>query len=198
MRRQGRSSVVTRSTLQSFDSEGEIDRKHSQSADLFPLLMRTVFIQSTLVVLLVTALAKLASAFGSAEVLTLPDPLLGWDNRSTLLAGALVESLVIAVLARRSAPSVKLCAIFALCLILLAFRFCRWLMNAPSPCPCMGNMYAIIRLTPRATDSIAKILLTYMLSGSSIFLLLAFSAGVRGKIVEHRLTPAANDPIGES
>ena len=52
------------------------------------------FITSVAVILLITGLAKLISAFGTSEILTLPDPILRLSFRNLMLAGGTFELFV--------------------------------------------------------------------------------------------------------
>ena len=64
--------------------------------------MKTFFIFSVVVILLLSAVAKLVSATGTAKILSRRDPLIGLSYRRVLLLGAVIESVtVVALLATR-------------------------------------------------------------------------------------------------
>jgi len=138
--------------------------------------MKSFFIYSVTVILLVTAAAKFVSASGTAPILMVPDPLLGLPNRQVLLLGAAIESIIIGVLLISRRPWVQLGLIAWLSLLFAIYRIGIWITNAPSTCPCLGTITQKLPISPLIVDRLIFFLFIYMLCGS---LLLLFTAGVQ-------------------
>jgi len=128
-------------------------------------------------VLIVTCLAKLLSAFGAADALTLPDVLFGWENRWVMLLAAFVEAFVVGILLSKLAPLMKLGSILWLSLNFAVYRICLWLIGVTTPCPCIGSTYGLIGLDSVTLDRVMGAMVLALLAGSLYFIVIHCRTG---------------------
>ena len=125
------------------------------------------------VLLLTTAIAKLISAFGTAAVLEIPDPILDISFRHLLWITGTSELLValFCIFGNRINFQAWLVAWFAT--NFLVYRIIFILAGYKKPCPCLGNITDVLHISPKIADTAMKIILAYLLIGSyaSLFLL---------------------------
>jgi hypothetical protein len=131
-----------------------------------------VFIGTALLLLAVTALAKILAATAEARILGQPDPLLGLIlmRQSMLLAAAL--EIVVVVLVWR-APTVLRRAGLLLWIgsVFLLYRIGLWWVGFEGSCRCLGNVGDVFGISAETADWIAKGILVYVLVGSAAILL---------------------------
>jgi len=112
-----------------------------------------VFIQTALLLLAVTALAKILAARAEARILGQPDPLLGLIlmRQSMLLAAAL--GVVVVVLVYR-APNVLRRAGLLLWIgsVFLVYRIGLWWVGFEGSCRCLGNMGDVFGISAENAD----------------------------------------------
>lgn len=135
-------------------------------AKVFTNYLYRGFLISAGAIFLVTGVAKIWSAFGSARILAEQDPLFGMHWGYLMLIAGISELLVagIAVFAKFSKPATVL--IVWLSTNLLAYRVGFWASGWRSPCSCLGNLTDAIHVSPQAADNFMKIVLAYLLIGS--------------------------------
>lgn len=118
------------------------------------------------VLLILTAVAKLASACGSAKILDRPDFILPMTNRWLLVFVAVLELAVAGICFSRKNLQFKAGAVAWLGSMFLIYRL--GFLWAPfyAPCKCLGYLTDAIHLTAEQTNTIASIILAYLLVGS--------------------------------
>jgi hypothetical protein len=128
------------------------------------------FVISAGIILLLTGLAKLISSFGNARILGLSDPVLNVSFRSEMLIVGIVELVVASVCVFTKLRKISVFLIAWLSTGFLLYRLGLWLIGWNQPCPCMGNLTDILRITPQIADLIMKSILVYLLAGSYLVL----------------------------
>ena len=126
----------------------------------------------SLLLLAVTALAKILAATGEARILAQPDPLLGLISmrQSMLLAAAL--EIVVVVLVWRAPTALRGAALLLwIGSVFLFYRMGLWWVGFEGSCRCLGNMGDVFGISPENADWIAKGILVYLLVGSIAILL---------------------------
>jgi uncharacterized membrane protein len=124
------------------------------------------FVFSAGFVLLLTGVAKVWSAFGSARILQNSDPILGLQfNHLMFVTGAL--EMVAAYLCLFS----KFCHLALILVAWLATNFVFYRLGLlwvgyHKPCPCLGNFTDALHISPQTADTAMKIILAYLLIGS--------------------------------
>lgn len=115
---------------------------------------------------MVTALLKVISATGRSQILEMPDPLFGLENRLVLYAVSVVELGVVMFLLFSRDKGLKPTLIAWLSSCFFTYHFGLALLHLEKPCPCLGNLTDALHVPARAADIIMKIILTYLLIGS--------------------------------
>ena len=133
--------------------------------------IQIAFVISVGVILAITALAKLISAYGAAQILDTPDPLIPISYRQLLWAGVALESIILAILVLGTRIRTKLGAIAWLSAVFAVYRGGVWLTATSAFCPCLGTITGALRLSPKTADMIMLGILCYMLAGSLLLLL---------------------------
>lgn len=116
--------------------------------------------------LLITAVAKLASSGGNAKLLDLSDAVLGIHFRYLFVIAGVLEMAValVCLFGENELRKAKLVA--WLSLILLTYRICLGLLGTSEVCGCLGTLTNAIYLSPSVADVLMKIILGYLLVGS--------------------------------
>jgi len=129
------------------------------------------FLQSAAAILLFTAIAKGASAFGKQSILDKVDPVF-WvlKNRELLLLVSILEIGVAALLLSRVSLSIRRGSLLWLCSNFLLYRLGLWITGAPPACKCMGELAERIGLSDSQASWIMLGVLGYLLVGSLICL----------------------------
>jgi len=142
------------------------------------------FARSSGFLLLMTGIAKLISAGGSAPVLKYLDPVFRLSFREIFIIVGIIEVLIalVCILSRQVQLCCKLVAWMASNFLL--YRFCLLWVGYVKPCNCLGSLTASIHLSERTADYLMKFILTYLLFGSYSFL---FS--LRKKAIQPPTTP---------
>jgi len=118
------------------------------------------------VLLLVTAVAKLASSAGQARILLERDPVTGFQFRALFRVVGGIEAAVAlpCFFSKRIWFPAGLVAWLATSLA--AYRFNLWQIGWHKPCSCLGNFTDALHIPPQTADTAMKIILAYMLIGS--------------------------------
>jgi len=145
------------------------------------------FPRSAGILLTITALAKLVSAFGTAEILHRYDPVLRLSYQWVFCLAATAELVVAGICFSRKNLQIKTGAVAWLATLFLLYRLgLRWA-NYPAPCKCLGNLTDALHISPELADGIAKVILAYLLVGSYAILF-----GIwRSKLTASPAAPAA-------
>lgn len=123
------------------------------------------FIISAGAILLVTAFAKIISAFGRSGILDVVDPLFGFSYHYVLLAIGTLELAVSMVCLCAPKTRLSLNLVTWLATMFLAYRLGNAIIGYKHLCPCLGYFYDTIHLSPSTADLLAKIILAYLLAG---------------------------------
>jgi hypothetical protein len=124
------------------------------------------FVISAGLILGLTGLAKVWSAFGDVKLLTVPDPITGLSFRTMLLLAAVAELPIAAVCLFAKANRLATVLVAWLASIFLVYRLGLWWIGWKKPCGCLGNLTDTLGISPHTADVIIKGLLAYLLIGS--------------------------------
>jgi len=129
------------------------------------------FTRSAGTILLVTAVAKLVSALGSAHILETPDPIFAISFRKVLLTAAGIEILVSFFCFFGKNRNVQFGLIAWLSTSFVVYRVGLMLVAYHKPCPCLGNLTDALRISPISADTVMESILSYLIIGSYSMLL---------------------------
>ena len=118
------------------------------------------------ILLALTALAKLVSAFGTADILQRYDPVLRISYQQVFFLASAMELVVVFICFSRKNLPVKSGAIAWLATMFLIYRLGLWWANYPALCKCLGNLTDALHISPELAGTIAKTILAYLLVGS--------------------------------
>jgi hypothetical protein len=124
------------------------------------------------VVLLLTAIAKIVSAFGTAEVLILPDPIFGVEFRHLFIAVALIEIGVALLCILGKSQTLNAVCIAWLASSFVFYRLGLKLVGYRKPCGCLGSLEGAIHLSSDQANVLLKIIIAFMFASSCAILVL--------------------------
>jgi|APCry1669189101_1035198.scaffolds.fasta_scaffold90331_1 hypothetical protein len=141
------------------------------------------------VLVAVTGIAKIWSAFGAASLLRSIDPVFGIRFRLLLLVVGVVE--IVIAFACLSASGVRLPAILLawVSTMFLVYRVGLWSVHWEHACPCLGQLTDALPMSARTVDALVKATLAYLLIGSYALLFWlgrAEQAGEAGSVAPAR------------
>lgn len=113
-----------------------------------------------------TGLAKVWSAFGDVRLLTLVDPIVGISFRHLMQAVGGAELAIAAVSLFTKANRLATVLVAWMATNFLVYRIGLWWMGWKKPCGCLGNLTDVLHISPHTADIIIKVLLAYLLIGS--------------------------------
>jgi hypothetical protein len=145
----------------------------------------TQFRWSAIIVLSVTALAKLISSTGQAQLLALPDPLFGLAHRDMLIGAGLLEIGIVVALLARIHPRIKHLLLLWLSTCFLIYRISFRLINPGKPCPCLGSLTEKLPLSQSAIDTLLVGIVLFLLFGSLSMLLTLGRQPLSGPFKHH-------------
>lgn len=125
-----------------------------------------MFLWSSGVLLLMTAVAKLVSATGNAAVLLSADPILWVSFRTEFILIGGLELLVGSVCLVRKGITLRAGLLAWLSTAFAIYRAGLWVIGWHRPCPCLGNLTGTLGIRPDTADTAIKIILAYLLIGS--------------------------------
>jgi hypothetical protein len=140
------------------------------------------FIFSAALILLVTSIAKLFTAFnppGVVGILDIKDPVLGIKNRDLMFCAGLLELVVTLVLffGKKNLPKLILITWLGTNFALYRLMF---LLAAPGkPCPCLGNFADVVHIDRSDLHAILTFFTGYFLLGGISMLFLEWRKGMR-------------------
>jgi hypothetical protein len=125
------------------------------------------FIFSAGVILFATAVAKLYSAGGTAQVLTYLDPIIPASNRQVFYISGLLELAISAfLLLKNGGQKTKLLVIAWLATTFLLYRVGLAWEHAPNLCDCLGNLSDTLPISPRIINPVMLAVLGWLFFGS--------------------------------
>ena len=124
------------------------------------------FVYSASLLLLVTALAKIISSTGKAQILQTTDPILMFPYRWVFYAVGGIELIVALICIFGKRLEFKLGLIAWLGTMFLMYRFGLWWIDWRRPCHCLGNLTDALHIPPQTADTAMKIFVGYLLAGS--------------------------------
>ena len=138
-------------------------------------MLTRIYLKSTALLLVFTAVSKLMASLGGAEVLNQPSPVFGAiSNRQILVGAASLEvfvSIVVWVRLDRGlwAPALVL----ALGTLFLAYRLALWALDFRGYCGCLGTLGDALHLNEGQANFITRGILLYLLVGSYLLVVRA-------------------------
>lgn len=124
------------------------------------------FLYSSALALLTVGAAKCFSAFGSAPILKLSDPILGFQFQVLLFTVGLIELVVaiFCILCRKTLASIILIAWISSLIVL--YRIGLFAIGYHKPCECLGSLTSVLNISPLIADAAMKIILGVLFIGS--------------------------------
>jgi hypothetical protein len=131
--------------------------------------------------LLLTGVAKLISATGSAGILNWPDPLLGINYRYVFWTVGTLEVLVSLYVFLGEDIWTKAALVGSLATCFAIYRFGLLLIKYDRPCGCLGNLTDQLHIAPQVADIAMKVILGYLLLAGWSVLFLESIRFMRGR-----------------
>ncbi len=129
------------------------------------------FVSSAGVILAITGIAKVWSAFGNTKLLAVVDPVLGVQFRHLMLAVAVAELAVAFVCLFTKKTTLSTILVAWLSTNFVVYRLGLWWMDWHRPCNCLGNLTDALHISPQLADNIMKVILAYLLIGGYALLI---------------------------
>ena len=126
----------------------------------------TSFISSATVILTITGVAKVRTAFAVTKVLAVADPITGISFGHLMMAVGVGELVIVGICLLSRSQKLKLGLIAWLATNFVVYRLGLWWMGWKKPCSCLGNLTDSLHISPQLADNIMKIILAYLLIGS--------------------------------
>ena len=133
----------------------------NRRANNHPLPIR-YFVGSVGTLLLITALAKIVSATGSARILHNSDPILGISFQRVFEIVGSLELIIAMICFFGKNLGIKAGVVAWLATSFLVYRFGLIWVGYTKPCSCMGNLTDALHISPQIADTTLKILLVYL------------------------------------
>jgi len=121
---------------------------------------------------MLTALAKIISAFGTAPVLSSTDPILKLTFRHLILEVGILELIVSVICFYTTKRGVSIALLVWISTNFLIYRVGLWSIGWHQPCTCLGDLTGAINISRETADLIMKAVLAYLLVGSYLSLAL--------------------------
>ncbi|HTY86463.1 MAG TPA: MauE/DoxX family redox-associated membrane protein [Candidatus Acidoferrum sp.] len=144
------------------------------------------FCVSAGVILIMTGLAKVVSAFGRAGILKQSDPIFGISFEALMLFVGGLEIVIAGICLYLKNRTVAMVAVAWLSSCFLFYRAGLRFIGWHHPCHCLGNLTDFIRISPEMADKLMTAILGYLLLGSY----LALFCSCQGKDQSIPLSPA--------
>jgi hypothetical protein len=130
-----------------------------------------LFILSSGLILMTTALCKIISAFGHDRILTTADPLFGISFGNLMLSVGLLEVCIASLCLLVNQDRLNLILIIWLATAFAIYRIGLWWVGWKIPCHCLGTMTTAIHVSPVIADHVMEAVLLYLLVGSTLLLI---------------------------
>jgi hypothetical protein len=124
------------------------------------------FLLSAGVILTITGSGKILAAFGTAQALTVADPIDGLKFKYLLPVVGIAELVIAAVCIFPKTIRLAMVLVAWLSTNFALYRLGLWWIGWHKPCSCMGSLTDALHISPEAADNIMKIVLAYLLIGS--------------------------------
>ena len=141
------------------------------------------FLFLTIVLLLMTAAAKLISLNSDEKVLLVPDPIFGLTNHRLILLVAITELAVVSVVILADSSTIKLLLINWLSACFFVYRSGLWLVEFNDWCSCLGTLAKSLPITDATANTLLMGAAVFLFIGSGLLLFLGY------KIHRNRLKP---------
>lgn len=128
------------------------------------------FFYSSALSLVLTACAKLISAFGKAPILDSPDVLFPIRTRLLICLVGTTEIVIAALLLSQIQSRAKIFVLLWLAFSFFLYKTGLFALHAPLPCPCLGTVTASLGIAPKTATIVTDVFLMYYLTGSLIYL----------------------------
>jgi hypothetical protein len=125
-----------------------------------------VFIFSTGMLLLITAVAKFVSAGSGAHILQISDPIISIPFRIVLWIVGSIELCIAMVCLFSKRLGLPAALVAWLATSFLLYRIGLILVGYRKPCSCLGNLTDALHIPPQTAGTAMKIILAYLLIGS--------------------------------
>ena len=131
-----------------------------------------LYVKTSAVILFITGILKIFSAFGQSKILNQQDPVLGVPFYLLMFSSGSLE-LVVALYCyyNRCSLSGKLASLLWLSILFFIYRLGLFSSHWENHCPCLGNLSDMLHISPKTSNTILKYILGYLLAGSCISLL---------------------------
>lgn len=133
--------------------------------------MRSRFILSFGIILVVTGSAKIANAFGNSSLLAVQDPIIGIRFGHLMMGVGVVEIGIALVCFWCRTQAIALNLVAWISTAFLVYRFSLWWIDWKRPCNCLGNLTDVLHISPQLADNVMKIVLAYLVLGSCCLLI---------------------------
>jgi hypothetical protein len=127
------------------------------------------FLGTVFLLLVVTAAAKVVSAFEGTPLLARYDTLLPLSVRQTLLLAAAVECACALVVLMRGLERVSCLVVACLGGEFLLYHLAVHMTGMPGPCPCLGRLTAWAGLSDKSAQTIVVAIAAYLVLGGIYF-----------------------------
>jgi hypothetical protein len=129
-------------------------------------------VQTAVLLLTLTAAAKIFAASGESRILGQADPLFGLlTMRQSMLLAAALEIVVVVLVTRAPTALRKAVLLLWIGSVFLVYRIGLWWVGFEGSCRCLGNLGDVFGISAETADWIAKGILGYLLVGSAAILL---------------------------
>ena len=137
----------------------------------FAIVNQAQFFRVALGILVLTALAKLASlGFANSQLLSYYDPLWEVQTRYVLGMVAAFELGVGGILMLSKNRILKCLVCSAAGAEFILYRIFNYLSDSPRPCPCLGALYDWIHINPRIFDGLLSGAAAFLFIGGMLYL----------------------------
>ncbi len=123
------------------------------------------FFRSVLIILAITATAKIKSTLGTAAILSVTNDVLPISNRRLMQGGAVAELIVLLVLLFSGNRATKLFTLGWLCALLIVYRVGSAIYGRTDWCPCFGTITSNIGISPATANIVMSLVLGYIFIG---------------------------------
>jgi hypothetical protein len=128
--------------------------------------LSSLFFYSSGLLIVLTALAKLVSTYGTGHILQMADPILGIPFRKVFWIVGSIEMAVASIVLFGKSPLLRAGLVAVLATNFIIYRLGLILVNYQKPCPCLGSLTDALHIRPETADTTMKIILAYLLLGS--------------------------------
>jgi hypothetical protein len=132
-----------------------------------PSRLESLFFRICFWILLVTGSAKIASAFGAAGILVVPDPVLQIPYRLLFIVAGTLELAVAAIIRAPTPVQYKCIALFSFSINAALYRVGYIYSGIGKPCPCMGTLTSMLSIRPEVAGAWLTAILVFTLVGGT-------------------------------